>query len=605
MIDGERVAGAEEFAGALIPVYPAAQGLTSWAIARVRPAWSWTLLDPTPTRCPRSCARGTGWSGWRTALHGIHRPRDHGDAGRARKRLKFDEAFAAAGRAGPAAAGRGRAGPPRRGRRVAGGLLADFDARLPFDAHRGPARRWARRSRRSWPATHPMHRLLQGEVGSGKTVVALRAMLQVVDAGGQAALLAPTEVLARSTTARSPAMLGDLAQAGGWRGRARHPGRPADRLAGRRRRAARRCSTRPRARPASSSAPTRCCRSASSSPTSGWSWSTSSTGSASSSATRCARRPSGGRPHVLVMTATPIPRTVAMTVFGDLEVSALAQLPAAGRRSPPRGARRGEAAPAWSGPGSGSARRSGRPPGVRRVPAHRRRGREGDPERRHVRRPTTSAGGRRWPCWTSRRSSPRGRCTACASGCCTAGCPPEEKDAVMRALHRGRDRRAGGDHGDRGRRPRPGAQILFSLPEPGPWVCRTAGTSTAVSTIRPGRCRRSSCSRSPARSAGEGAARWCCPAPIALVDRYREACRAPVGAGKENWLAFMRHHRWLSRLLDGADLPDHGRPLLDRRPRSTACRSQVVELTGPPGDVVISHLHVSHSRAPIPAPPPA
>ena len=57
----------------------------------------------------------------------------------------------------------------------------------------------------SWRRSHPMHRLLQGEVGSGKTVVALRAMLPVVDAGGQAALLAPTEVLASQHHARSSA----------------------------------------------------------------------------------------------------------------------------------------------------------------------------------------------------------------------------------------------------------------------------------------------------------------------------------------------------------------------------------------------------------------
>ena len=62
--------------------------------------------------------------------------------------------------------------------------------------------------------THPMHRLLQGEVGSGKTLVALRAMLQVVDAGGQAALLAPTEVLAQQHHRSITAMLGDLAEGG-------------------------------------------------------------------------------------------------------------------------------------------------------------------------------------------------------------------------------------------------------------------------------------------------------------------------------------------------------------------------------------------------------
>ena len=61
---------------------------------------------------------------------------------------------------------------------------------------------------------HPMNRLLQGEVGSGKTVVALRAMLAVIDAGGQAALLAPTEVLATQHHRSLTALLGDLAQGG-------------------------------------------------------------------------------------------------------------------------------------------------------------------------------------------------------------------------------------------------------------------------------------------------------------------------------------------------------------------------------------------------------
>jgi ATP-dependent DNA helicase RecG len=75
-----------------------------------------------------------------------------------------------------------------------------------------------------------MHRLLQGEVGSGKTVVALRAMLAVIDAGGQAALLAPTEVLAAQHHRSITAMLGDLAE-GGHAGRrpAGHPGGPAHR----------------------------------------------------------------------------------------------------------------------------------------------------------------------------------------------------------------------------------------------------------------------------------------------------------------------------------------------------------------------------------------
>ena len=103
-----------------------------------------------------------------------------------------------------------------------------------------------------------MHRLLQGEVGSGKTVVALRAMLAVVDAGGQAALLAPTEVLAQQHHRSITAMLGPLAERGLLGGSdigtrvalltgsqaTAGPPRP-------------RCSTSSAATPASSSAPTR------------------------------------------------------------------------------------------------------------------------------------------------------------------------------------------------------------------------------------------------------------------------------------------------------------------------------------------------------------
>ena len=87
---------------------------------------------------------------------------------------------------------------PRPGRPAApreDGLLAAFDARLPYELTDGQ-REVGEEIAADLAAPHPMHRLLQGEVGSGKTVCALRAMLQVVDAGGQAALLAPTEVLA-------------------------------------------------------------------------------------------------------------------------------------------------------------------------------------------------------------------------------------------------------------------------------------------------------------------------------------------------------------------------------------------------------------------------
>ena len=220
-----------------------------------------------------------------------------------------------------------------------------------------------------------MNRLLQGEVGSGKTVVAVRAMLQVVDAGGQAALLAPTEVLAQQHYRSITALLGPLGRRPGSSAAAEQATRVAllTGSTGVRARRSRADATRSPATPASSSARTPCSRTGCSSPTSAWWSSTSSTGSASSSVTRSARRPLGSRPHVLVMTATPIPRTVAMTVFGDLEVSTLAELPAGplADRHPRRARRRAAALP---GAGVAAGPRGGRggPAGVRGLPAHRR-----------------------------------------------------------------------------------------------------------------------------------------------------------------------------------------------------------------------------------------
>ena len=106
------------------------------------------------------------------------------------------------------------------------GLLDAFDARLPFALTEGQREVGDAAGRASLSGDHPMQRLLQGEVGSGKTVVALRAMLQVVDAGGQAALLAPTEVLAAQHARPIEAMLGPLAQAGQLGGARSAPGSP-------------------------------------------------------------------------------------------------------------------------------------------------------------------------------------------------------------------------------------------------------------------------------------------------------------------------------------------------------------------------------------------
>ena len=195
----------------------------------------------------------------------------------------------------PPAGGPPRWSPASPGRARAGGLLDAVDAALPFALTEGQ-REVGEELAAELAREQPMHRLLQGEVGSGKTVVALRAMAQVVDAGGQAALLAPTEVLAAQHArgirrAARPARPRRRAR----RRRRRHPGGAAHRVAEGRRPARGPRRRRRRPRPASSSAPTPCSRRASSSPTSAWSSSTSSTASASSSGTRCAPRAAGRR----------------------------------------------------------------------------------------------------------------------------------------------------------------------------------------------------------------------------------------------------------------------------------------------------------------------
>ena len=136
------------------------------------------------------------------------------------RRLRFDEAFGLqltmAHRRADAARHGAVPRPP-----VRGGLLDAFDARLPFELTAGQ-REVSDEIMAELAEPHPMQRLLQGEVGSGKTVVALRAMLAVIDAGGQAALLAPTEVLAAQHFRTVTSMLGDLAGSGILAARAEH-----------------------------------------------------------------------------------------------------------------------------------------------------------------------------------------------------------------------------------------------------------------------------------------------------------------------------------------------------------------------------------------------
>ena len=323
LVDDEEGVVAEEFAGILVPIYPAAAKAPSTLTARtVRHTLDMVDLGEDPL--PEDLRRRHGLVSLESALRGIHRPADWTDVTAARRRLTWDEAFVLqVVLAQRRATTRALAGTPRR--RRPGGLLDAFDATLPFVLTSGQAQVGELLSRElSEPA--PMYRLLQGEVGSGKTVVALRAMLQVVDSGGQAALLAPTEVLAQQHARSLQALLGPLGAAG-------ELGAPD-------------VATRVALLTGSQGAAAR--RSALGEAAGGQAGIVVGTHALLSEGVgfaelglvvvdeqhrfgveqRDALRAKGRTPpHVLVMTATPIPRTIAMTVYGDLEVSTLTELP--------------------------------------------------------------------------------------------------------------------------------------------------------------------------------------------------------------------------------------------------------------------------------------
>ena len=301
-----------------IPIYPATSTVASWQIQKAVGVVLDTLSkleDPVPLEV-RSQRRSVDY---RRALELIHRPQKEQDWHVARASLKFQEAFVLQS---ALLAQRARRRQEPATSRPAGALLSDFDAALPFQLT-GDQRQVGEEIAADLISESPMNRLVQGEVGSGKTLVALRAMLAVAQTGGQSALLAPTEVLAQQHLRSIVRTLGPDLSA-----RLRPTLLTGQLPAAERKRAL--------------------------------------LAAASGSASivvgthallgdkvdfaelglvvvdeqhrfgvdqRESLRAKGDRPpHVLVLTATPIPRTVAMTVFGDLDVSAITELPAG--RSP-------------------------------------------------------------------------------------------------------------------------------------------------------------------------------------------------------------------------------------------------------------------------------
>ena len=329
--DGRIVGGAERnevlatvSRSPLIGLYPATASLRTWTIAQCAGLALESLAgmaDPLPA----TVRDAAGVVELEPALRAVHSPRTRAEIDSGRQRLRFEEAFAlqlTMARRRADAAAHGAVPRPRK----TGGLLDAFDERLPYSLTRGQVE-VSEEILTELAQPHPMQRLLQGEVGSGKTLVALRAMLAVIDAGGQAALLAPTEVLAGQHYRTITTLLGDLAQPGLLAG-AEHATDvvlvTGSLTAGSRRNALQRAA-------------------------SGEAGIVIGTHALLGAGVQFAdlglvvvdeqhrfgveqraalSAKAVSRPHVLVLTATPIPRSVAMTVFGDLAVSTLREVPA-------------------------------------------------------------------------------------------------------------------------------------------------------------------------------------------------------------------------------------------------------------------------------------
>lgn len=322
--DGSDVDSAVEgFAGKYLPMYPASSKLPSWKISQCAQL-AIAAIEDIEDFLPESVREKHGYPTLHQALVQLHQPADLDMAENARERLTYDEAFLLQSLLVLRRIELKKLNSTSR-KRFSGGLLDAFDKTLPFELTAGQVA-VCKEIEDDLAQPHPMHRLLQGEVGSGKTIVALRAMLAVVDSGGQAALLAPTEVLAAQHLRTIQRQLGVLAQGGMLGG------------------------------------------------SEGATQVTLITGSQSAQARRDALAMAADGtagivigthallgekvvfkdlglivvdeqhrfgveqrdalkekailpPHLLVMTATPIPRTVAMTVFGDLDVSTLRELP--------------------------------------------------------------------------------------------------------------------------------------------------------------------------------------------------------------------------------------------------------------------------------------
>ena len=322
--DGNDVdAAVEDFAGKYLPMYPASSKLPSWKISQCIEL-ALGALDEVPDFLPEIIREKYGYPTLHQALAQLHNPVDLDTAEKARARLTYDEAFLLQllllTRRQELKGLDAVARPVK-----TDGLLAEFDKSLPFELTAGQ-REVSAEIELDMAQPHPMNRLLQGEVGSGKTIVALRAMLTVVDNGGQAALLAPTEVLAAQHLRTIEKLLGSLSQGGMLGGS--ETATQVTLITGSQSAAARKEAL---ALAASGAAGIVIGTHA----LLGESVDFNDLGLIVVDEQHrfgveqrdALKSKAVTPPHLLVMTATPIPRTVAMTVFGDLDVSTLRELP--------------------------------------------------------------------------------------------------------------------------------------------------------------------------------------------------------------------------------------------------------------------------------------
>ena len=322
--DGNDVdAAVAEFAGKFLPVYPATSKLPSWKVMQcVNLALE--SIDDLPDYLPIEIAQEFKYPSLKQAFLDIHQPPDLESAENARQRLTFDEALLLQLLLGQRRNEILKLSTKSRTPNTPV-LVAAFEAKLPFKYTAGQIEINAE-IEKDLSNKYPMHRLLQGEVGSGKTVVALRAMLSVVDSSGQAALLAPTEVLAQQHYRTITKLLGELAQAGTLQAGA--IGTQVELLTG-----SLSAATKKEIHAKLASGQTGIVIGTHALISDGVAFNDLGLvivdeqhrfGVEQRDALRMkAKQP----PHLLVMTATPIPRTVAMTVFGDLDISTLRELP--------------------------------------------------------------------------------------------------------------------------------------------------------------------------------------------------------------------------------------------------------------------------------------